>query len=168
MWRGPLLIAAALIGIGILADRGFDAIRQMPSAPSYKRLTFRRGTVFTARFAPDGQTVVYSGAWEGQPTDLRDTGRQHRVAQPAIAGRQGPRRFSTGELAISIGRESVWESTGTLARVPLEGGAPREVLENVLLADWTPDGRDLAVVHEVGGKYRVEFPIGKVLYETHR
>ena len=60
----------------------------------------------------------------------------------------------------------MWESTGTLARVPLEGGAPRELLENVTLADWSPDGRDLAVVHKVGGKQRVEFPIGKVLYET--
>ena len=58
------------------------------------------------------------------------------------------------------------DSTGTLARVPLEGGAPRELLENVSLADWSPDGRDLAVVHKVGGKDRLEFPIGKVLYET--
>jgi Tol biopolymer transport system component len=48
----------------------------------------------------------------------------------------------------------------------MEGGAPRELLENVTLADWTPDGRDLAVVHKVGGSNRIEFPIGKVLYET--
>lgn len=46
------------------------------------------------------------------------------------------------------------------------GGAPRELLENVSLADWSPDGRDLAIVRNVGGKDRVEFPIGKVLYET--
>ena len=72
----------------------------------------------------------------------------------------------TGELAISIGREMTWDATGTLARVPLEGGAPRELLEDVMLADWSPDGRDLAVVRKVGGKNRLEFPIGKVLYET--
>ena len=50
--------------------------------------------------------------------------------------------------------------------MPLDGGAPRELLENVSLADWSPDGRDLAIVHNVGGKDRLEFPIGKVLYET--
>jgi len=74
---------------------------------------------------------------------------------------------STGELAILVGRQTVWTPVGTLARVPLEGGAPREILENVLLADWTPDGRDLAVVREIAGSSRLEFPVGKVLYETN-
>jgi Tol biopolymer transport system component len=73
---------------------------------------------------------------------------------------------ATGELAILLGRQAIWTPTGTLARVPLEGGAPRELLENVSLADWSPDGHELAVVHQVGGKDRIEFPIGKVLYET--
>ena len=50
--------------------------------------------------------------------------------------------------------------------MPLSGGAPREILENVAEADWGPDGKTLAVVHEVAGKYRLEFPPGKVLYET--
>ena len=167
MWRGPLLIAAVLIGIGILADRGFDAIRPMRSAPSYKRLTFRRGSVVKARFAPDGQTVLYSASWEGQAFGIFAT----------RAGSLESRRLqlpdarllavsSTGELAISIGRASTWWSLGTLARVPLEGGAPRELLANVLQADWSADGRDLAVVHNVGDKYLLEFPIGKVVYET--
>lgn len=55
---------------------------------------------------------------------------------------------------------------GTLARVPLAGGAPREVLEKVQGADWSPDGSGLVVVHSVEGKNRVEFPIGHVLYES--
>jgi len=54
----------------------------------------------------------------------------------------------------------------TLARVPLGGGAPREILDLVLWADWTPDGSELAVVKRDGGKQRIEFPIGKVVYET--
>jgi Tol biopolymer transport system component len=165
--RAGYLLAA----LGVLAAAGvayWVGIRRAEHpAPSYRRLTFRRGTVFTARFAPDGQTVVYSGAWEGQPARIfamRAGGTESRSLQ--LPDARVLAISATGELAISIGRESVWESTGTLARVPLEGGAPREVLENVSMADWTPDGRDLAVVHEVGGTYRVEFPIGKVLYET--
>jgi hypothetical protein len=165
-WRAPLA-AAALVAAGLLAGWGVGKIRQKPASPAYTRMTFRRGTVFTARFAPDGQTVVYSAAWEGQPARIFAA----RVG--SLESRQLPLPDSrvlavspTGELAIQLGRETVWESTGTLARVPLEGGAPRELLENVTLADWSPDGRDLAVVHKVGGRYRVEFPIGKVLYET--
>jgi len=59
-----------------------------------------------------------------------------------------------------------WENTGTLARAPLAGGAPREVLEDVEEADWSPDGRSLAVVRDVAGRRQIEFPIDKVLYAT--
>ena len=74
----------------------------------------------------------------------------------------------TGDLAVSLGWRQVvgWESLGTLARVPLEGGAPREILENVMAADWSPDGKELAVVRDTGVARHLEFPIGKRLYET--
>ncbi len=165
-WR-KLLVPVALLGLGLLAGWGISAIRQKPSTPSYRRLTFRRGTVVGARFAPDGQTVVYTASWEGQPYRIFAT----RAGSIESRSLQLPDArvlavSSTGELAISIGHETTWTGKGTLARVPLEGGAPRELLENVSLADWSPDGRDLAVVHNVAGKDRVEFPIGKLLYET--
>ncbi len=74
---------------------------------------------------------------------------------------------SAGELAISLGCELNWaECRGTLARMPLAGGAPREVLEDVFYADWAPDGKNLAVVRPVEGRFRLEYPIGKVLYES--
>jgi dipeptidyl aminopeptidase/acylaminoacyl peptidase/predicted Ser/Thr protein kinase len=74
----------------------------------------------------------------------------------------------TGEVALSLGRHYVygWETRGTLARVPLGGGAPRKVLEDVEAADWSPDGEQLAVARDAGATRRLEFPIGKVLYET--
>ena len=75
---------------------------------------------------------------------------------------------STGEMALSLGSHPVgtWINVGTLARAPLAGGAPRPVLEDVEWADWSPDGNSLAVVRSVGGRDRIEYPIGKVLYET--
>ena len=166
MLRKPL-VAVALLVLGLLAGWLLSALRQMPSDPSYKRLTFRRGTVVGARFAPDGQTVVYTASWAGQPFRIFAT----RAGSMESRSLQLPDArvlavSPTGELAISIGSEMTWNATGTLARVPLEGGAPRELLEDVMLADWSPDGRELAVVHKVGGKNRLEFPIGKVLYET--
>jgi eukaryotic-like serine/threonine-protein kinase len=164
-WGIPLT-AAVLVALGILA--GWSLVRLRKESPvSYTRLSFRRGTVYSARFAPDGQTVVYSAAWEGEPAKIFATragsneSRQLQLPDARILSVS-----KNGELAILIGHESIWGATGTLARVPLEGGAPRELLENVSLADWSPDGRELAVIHKVGGRDRLEFPIGKVLYEA--
>jgi len=53
-----------------------------------------------------------------------------------------------------------------LARQTLGGGAPRATIDGVEYAEWSPDGSSLAVVRRVAAKVRVEYPIGKVLYET--
>ncbi len=50
--------------------------------------------------------------------------------------------------------------------MPLAGGAPREILENVEDADWSPDGANLAVTRQVGNRGRVEYPLGKVLFDA--
>jgi len=74
----------------------------------------------------------------------------------------------SGEMALSVDRRFTagWETTGILATSSLVGAAPRPVLEGVGEADWGPDGRSMAVVREVAGRYRLEYPIGTVLYET--
>src|SRR5207237_5148342 len=69
-------------------------------------------------------------------------------------------------VALNSHRTGTWVNVGTLASAPLAGGAPREMLENVQWADWSPDGGNLAVVRDVGGRNRLEYPVGKVLYET--
>jgi Tol biopolymer transport system component len=137
--------------------------------PSFQRLTFRRGHIWTARFAPDGKTVVYGGGWDGKPVQLFST----RLGSPesipfALPGADLLAISSSGELAISLGRHHVgyWEASGTLARVALSGNAPREIAENVLAADWAPNGTDLAVVHIAGGRTRLEYPLGHSLHET--
>jgi Tol biopolymer transport system component len=75
---------------------------------------------------------------------------------------------SKGELAVLTRPRFLGHSLflGTLARMPLEGGAPREIVDNVREADWTPDGSALAVIRDVNGRDRLEFPLGKVLAET--
>jgi Tol biopolymer transport system component len=70
-------------------------------------------------------------------------------------------------MAIAVGCEFYWGGChGLLSRVPLEGGSPREMLNDVHEADWTPDGRDIAVVRDAEGRHRLELPVGHVLYET--
>jgi eukaryotic-like serine/threonine-protein kinase len=122
------------------------------AAPTFTRLTFRRGTVLSARFAPDGQTVVYSAAWEGLPPEIftvRLDGPESRSL--GLPSADVLSVSPTGELAILVNRRVQWgfEGYGTLARVPLGGGSPRDVAENVGDADWAPDG-SLAVARDTG------------------
>ena len=72
-------------------------------------------------------------------------------------------------MAVSLNRRGSlpFTRTGTLARLGMTGGGtPKEILEDVLWADWAPDGQSLAIVRQQGGKVRLEYPVGKVLYET--
>ncbi len=139
------------------------------SAPLYHEITFRRGEIRSARFAPDGQTILYSAAWQGNPAEIF-AARQGTVESRSLGLLHAELLgvSSSGEMALSLGNRPVgtWVNVGTLARAPLAGGAPRPVLEDVEWADWAPDGNSLAAVRSVGGRDRLEFPIGKVLYET--
>ncbi len=140
-----------------------------PPPPIFQRLTFRRGAVVTARFAPDGVAVVYGAAWDGSPTEIF-TARPESPESKSL-GLPPANLLSVsrqGELAISLGWHPLigWESTGLLARVPVAGGAPREVLENVEGADWSPDGKELAAIHRIGDRPRLEYPIGTVIAEA--
>src|SRR5262249_32151723 len=110
-----------------------------------------------------------SVTWEGKPTEVFST-RWGSVASRSLglAGAGILAISSSGEMAVSLANRQTrpWIYTGTLARVALADGAPREILEGVQWADWVPNGDSLAVVRDVGGRNRLEFPIGKVLYET--
>jgi Tol biopolymer transport system component len=159
----PLLAAAGLGGAVALGG----ALLNWPSAaePVFKQVTFRRGNIAEARFAPDGQTIVYGAAVEGRHNRLFSARLGSAEVRPLdlpegdIAG-----ITASGEMAVILSRSYWARVPGTLARVSLAGGAPRELLEQVSMADWGPDGTSLAVVRHDGPKPRLEFPIGKVLY----
>ncbi len=166
-------IAASLVGgVALLAGLGAGALKGSGKAEfaAYHPLTFRRGIVHSARFAPDGKTVIYSAAWEGKPLDLyttRPESPQSQQVQPK--GADVLAVSASGEMLLALHskpRDSSFLYAGTLARVPLVGGAPREILNDVEWADWSPDGTNVAVVHEVGARKRLEFPLGKVLYDA--
>ena len=163
------LAALALAALTFFAGRKLEARRSREIPPPITRtLTFRRGFLTGARFAPDGQTIVYSASWDGKPSEIFLTRVGSTESRPLGIFPAGILSISSaGEMAISLGCEDRWEPCfGTLARAPLAGGTPREVLENVGSADWSPDGRELAVIHAVEGGDRIEYPIGKVLAKT--
>jgi hypothetical protein len=140
----------------------------IPAPPQFEKLTFAPQFVTSARFTPDG-TVVLSAARDGNTSELFV--RHAEDTQPRPLGGANVQLLSVsskGELAVLTHTQFRGHRTyiGTLARMPLDGGAPREILNDVTAADWTPDGADLAVVRQSGGKSRLEYPVGTVLSES--
>jgi Tol biopolymer transport system component len=169
-----LLVAAGLallVGVALasfFAGRGISPSRGSRDVKS-KLLTFRSLPIFRALFAPDGRTVVFSQASEGNRSELFTLAPDYPEPRPlGLPDAQLLSVSSKGELALLTHPRYLHQRlfTGTLARMPLGGGAPREVLEGVREADWSPDGETLAIIREVDGKDRLEYPIGKVLYAT--
>jgi eukaryotic-like serine/threonine-protein kinase len=164
--RIRILLWAAVIAIALLAGvyAGWRFLK--PVQPTFERLTYRRGEIRAAKFSPDGQTVVFSAQWANEPTNIFSMRPGSREYRPLDLPEERILAISaTGEMAILLG-PTANGTAGTLARVPLSGGAPREILENVVDADWSPDGSTLAVARTVGGKNRIEYPIGTMRYEN--
>jgi serine/threonine protein kinase len=144
-------------------------LRAPAAPPSYRRLTFEAGTIYSARFAPDGQSIVYGAAWNNKPVQLFTTVGNSLLSQPLAftdAVLLGISR--SNELALVVGGTHTGQldtANGMLATGPMAGGAPKEVLSDVRWADWDEKG-GLAVVHYVEGQSRLEYPIGKVLYQS--
>lgn len=155
-----------LIVLALLLGR---QMRQKTTFPVYHRLTFDQGTVYAARFAPDFRSVVYGAAWNGKPLQLFSTVGDSLSTQPLTLSDANLLAISkTGELALSLRgthTDHLKIENGTLARAPLAGGSPREILEDVPWADWGTNS-ELAVVHHAEGRDRIEYPIGHVLYQS--
>ena len=178
---GAAALLAALAGTYLLGRR-VERSRTIP--PRFRQVTFGAAGISSARFAPDGQTVVYAAHWEGMPSELLTARLDNPGSSSLGFSRAEILSISTsGQMALLLtprfgpiflaphsdlfGRESGVLS-GVLAEAPLGGGAPRELLEQVSSADWSPDGKSLAVVRGLGGKSRLEFPAGRLLHENNQ
>ena len=158
-----LLLIAACAGTYFLGAR-----RRGVSAPSFHRLTYRRGSIAAARFSTDGHTIVYGAALEGRPVELFTTRIDSTDSRPLELGKAELLSISSnGELAVLLNpRPEAFSETGTLARVSIAGGAPREITDEVNWADWTPDGSDIAIVRRGGSVLNhLEFPANKTIYQ---
>jgi dipeptidyl aminopeptidase/acylaminoacyl peptidase len=148
-------------------------IARPPPSPSFDPLTFRRARISAARFVSDGRSVVYSESPQGnamllwrlnigenpptRPLDLPD-------GADILAARGG-------ELVLSLNRRFLLGErfVGTLAILPLGGGAARNLQDNIEDADWDPQSGQIAVVRSTGGisgRSWLEYPSGTQLYET--
>lgn len=169
-WPAMALIASTIL-VGAAAFFFFRSNSQtkIAAVPSFQQLTFNRGFIQSAHFAPDSTTIVYGGYFGGNPIQMyttRTDGIGSRSLELPAADVLGI--SSKGDMAILLNRRylGTWVTVGTLAKVGLGGGAPREILENVNDGDISQDGKNFCVVHEQGTLQRLEYPIGTVLYET--
>jgi len=161
-----LVVAGAVYGLGWWTGK---AGGRAPQA-EYQQITFRTGSIGNARFTPDG-SIVYSASWDGGDVQLY----MSRTDDPGSRelGIKDAELLSIskgGELAIRLNTQyyAGYARSGTLARVPLSGGTPREVLDNVQDADFSANGDSMAVVRYVpeNNHWRLEYPVGKVLIDS--
>jgi DNA-binding winged helix-turn-helix (wHTH) protein len=155
----PALVGALLAGLG---SSLYFLSRHAQPIPSFQRITFRRGLIGAARFGP-GEDVLYTANWEGRGMRLYSV--QLESLESRLMGGEGPEI-----LGVAPNEEvALLRSSGTLARGLLRGGPLKDVLEDVLAADWGRDGESFAVARAVEGSHaRIEFPIGHVLCEALR
>jgi Tol biopolymer transport system component len=164
-WLG-FVVAAAAVGLALGAAVAWY-LRPRPAAPPvFTRVSFHRGQVLRARLAPDGKTVLYSAKLNGGVADTYEI--REDYPESVAAGLHGALLLAIsrqGQMAVLVRPASYahYQWSGTLATAPMGGGAPRELLENVYDADWSPDGNDLAVIDVDQNKWRLQYPVGKTL-----
>jgi serine/threonine protein kinase/Tol biopolymer transport system component len=168
--RGTRVVISAVALLAALAAGALLEKRFTRTSPaSYQQITFGSGTIRSARFAPDGQTIVFSAGWDGGPLKLFLKHPSSPDSLPLALPSANLLGISpSGEMAIAVDCRSNHPGVcaGRLARAALTGGSPRDVAEGIQEVDWAPDGTTMLAVRDVGGKSRIEFPMGKVLYET--
>ncbi len=167
--RGTIAaIAVALAGGVFAGHRIWKAAAVSP--PSFQRLTYRRGFVDSGRFGPDGHTVFYAANWDGAQQAELFSARTENPGSLALDLPNGRVESisGSGEMLIlsDVAFATGYAHRGMLRSAPLSGGAARDLFEDVVSADWSPDGRSIALVRAPGWRHRLEFPAGKVLYET--
>jgi dipeptidyl aminopeptidase/acylaminoacyl peptidase len=164
---------AATVGLVVGAAAWFGGERfgaQSLRQPEIRQLTFRSGTVRGARFAPDGQNVIYAAAWDGQPIKLFTT----RPGTPDSTELNVPDADlmavsrSTNEMLATLGAAPAFSfyTRGMLARASITGGAPRAMIDHVIAADYSPDGQMVAAIVAVPGAFSLQFPVGTERWKT--
>ena len=144
--KGRFRRAAGLSADHVLARRG-------------RRRAIRAGR-------PDGRLLRRLGgrAFRG----LHQSPREPRVAAVRAAARRGSSISKSGEMAVSLNRRPLRSLRpdgppgADLDRGRRAAGHPRRRPVRRL----GPDGQTLTIVRDVGVKNRLEYPIGKVLFET--
>jgi eukaryotic-like serine/threonine-protein kinase len=166
-WLVPSLLGVIAVLLAAVVLLFIRVNAPSPEPPTYRQLTFARESISSARFAPDQQTIIYSTARIGMQTELFSlVADSHAPVRLGLKDVDVESISSTGEMLLILQRHSLVRvaRVGVLARAPLNGAAPRPMMNDIVDADWGPDNQ-IAVARYLDGHFRVEYPIGHVLYE---
>ncbi len=164
-WLAALVVIALAAVAGVWAGR---TLMQRPQ-PTYRQLVAGPGYVSTARFAPDGQNVIYGAAWNGKPLETFVVGVDGKGSRSlGLPSADVLGIAANGDMALSLGRHVrfQWITSGTLARAPVSGGAARPLLDDICDADINADGKEFAIVRCAHSEQTLEYPVGHVLLRT--
>ena len=169
-WRLAVGVVALLAVVAATVVM-MQLVERPTPQPTFQRLTYRRGTIHSARFAPDGQTIFYTGEWGAAPMEILSTRADSAGARSlAMTTTELLSISTTGEMAVANTRRLAGpfpRNIGVLARASLAGGAPRDIARDVFDADWAPHGESIAVIRPgTTGRNQIEFPVGTPLYQT--
>src|SRR5262249_42728757 len=118
---GRILLGALALPAAAALGWAARSVRGAPASLSVTPLTFRRGTVWMARFAPAGDTGVYGAAWEDNPVEVFLT--RPESPESRSIGLKDASLFGvspTGELAVMLDAKTSaddYDRSGTLARI---------------------------------------------------
>jgi serine/threonine protein kinase len=158
-------LAILAVGAGAWSVARWSATKPQPT---FKRLTYQEGYLSNARFAKDGGTVVYSAQWNSDPLHIYSVRTEFpqsvKVDLPS-AGLLALSPSGDMEVAVDPKMESNFVE-GTMAQAQMVGGTPRPLENDVIAADYAPDGKTLALVREAKRKVQLEYPAGKAIYTT--
>ena len=166
-WLVPSLLGVIAVLLAAVVLLFIRVNAPSPEPPSYRQLTFARESISSARFAPDQRTIIYSTARIGMQTELFSlVADSHAPVGLGLKDVDIESISSTGEMLLILQPHSLVRvaRVGVLARAPLNGAAPRPMMNDIVDADWGPDNQ-IAVARYLDGHFRVEYPIGHVLYE---
>jgi len=147
----------------------WTGLRNPAAPPQFQKLTFSIQFITNARLTPDGRTSVFSAARDRMRSELFVLRPEDR--EPRKLGGDNLQLLSiskSGELAVLTDVEYVSHRTyiGTLARMPLTDAPPRQIIDHVTAAEWSPDGSEIAVIRRIDNESRLEYPAGTVLAES--
>lgn len=162
-WKAEYLwsLAAFLVSGGLLFTLlHFGSFRRTPT--EYRPINFSGGAIISARFL-SGSRVIYSA-------NLADG---HRTFVTALDGSKSYKLPVNGTLGaasyqgdLAILSKSSGKPGSQLSRSSLDGRVGEVMAESASAADWSSDGKRLALVRKVGNESVLEFPAGKVIFRS--
>ncbi len=146
--RVPWVLAAVMLVLGgVVGAAGMRALAPPPPEPVKIQPLTHSGRDSSPAASPDGRTIAFVSDRDGRS---RIWLRQMKggVEAPLTEGNDYDPQFSPDGTSVLFLRAE--GASAAAYRIPLVGGAPRRLLDDVAAVRWSPDGETLAALRLAG------------------